>query len=239
MEILNASGAGKTIQVYAGTHQGIGNRGLVWPSVNNITLQGVTSANTILDAQITTRHIRQDNAIGWTIKNIRLINGKSPSTIGSGDNIGGSIYVNLSNANHRLTVDSVVVSANQAYYGGAIGQPGSGISKVYLINSLIANNSADSDGGGFYFGTNILANSNVYSNSANNGGGFCFGENTLTNSSVFGNTSGYGGGFAGGTNTLNNSRVYSNSAVNNGGGFNSGTSTLNNTSPQGGGFNLG
>jgi len=51
-------------------------------------------------------------------------------------------------------------------------------------------------GGGLYFGTNTLTNTNIYGNSGSSyGGGFYDGTNTLTSSEVYGNSSSYGGGF--------------------------------------------
>ena len=244
-DALDAVSEGQTIQVYSGTHTGTGNVGLAWPNVDNVTLQGVTSVDTILDGEQVNRHIQQDYIVDWTVQNIALINGKSPSITSSVPNRGGSIYINISESGHRLTLNTVIISGNQAYYGGAVGQLFNGISNVVVMNSVIAKNSATYGGGGFYAGTNTLTNSRIYSNSATTGGGgFYVGTNTLTSCDIYSNSAASGGGFIGGINTLTNSRLYGNSATD-GGGFNYGTNTLINSSlygnsaPDGGGFYYG
>lgn len=242
---LNAASAGQTIHLYAGTHAGTRNVGLVWPNVQDITLEGVSSVDTILDAEQITRHIRQDYAVRWQLKNLSLVRGKSPKKIYGEDNSGGSILIVPNNVNHILTIDSCIISSNQAYSGGAIASGGN--SRLVMIGSIVRGNSSIIGGGGFYQGTNILINSSVHENSstAYEGGGFYDGTNMLIDSSVYNNSARGGGGFSGGTNTLKNSSVYSNSAEY-GGGFYNGTNNLinsrvygNSVSVSGGGFVFG
>jgi len=65
METTYGTGAGNTIQVYAGTHSGTGNVGLVWPNQTNIILQGVSSVDTVLDAEFGDRHIIVASAVSF------------------------------------------------------------------------------------------------------------------------------------------------------------------------------
>ncbi|MDD4804630.1 MAG: hypothetical protein PHN69_05605, partial [Candidatus Pacebacteria bacterium] len=218
----------------AGTYSGTGNVGLVWPNVQDVTLQGDTSANTILDGEDTYRIVSQNYPISWQLKNLTLRRGKSPSIGSSGDNRGGAILIVPNNANHLVTIDSCIISGNQAYLGGAIARQNNEVSSnVVMTNSSVYSNSA-AYGGGFYYGTNTIINGKVYGNSAADaGGGFRLATNIITNSEVFGNIAINGGGFTDGTNTLINSKVYGNSASSSGGGFLYGTNTFTNSSVYG------
>jgi len=179
----------QTIRVLIGTHSGPWNRGITWPNVDNVTLRGVSSADSILDATAITRHFRFDYAQDHTIKDISLIDGYS-------DQNGGSIYISVSDNAFMLEVDSVVLSGNEAGRGGAIGQNANSYSLVSMNASKVYGNTAVNDGGGFYYGTNAISSSNVYNNTADTGGGgFAWGTNTISNSKVYANIATYGGGF--------------------------------------------
>jgi len=232
---------GQTVQVLTGTHKGPDNRGLVWPNTENITLQGISSVDTILDAEQVTRHVLAMHPVVMNISDIGFVNGK----VGG---IGGSIYVAVSNNAFMLEMENVVLSGNSAVDGGAIGQDIDSYSKVSMDYVAVYGNSAapNGDGAGFYYGTNSLTNSSVYANIASgfgSGGGFYYGTNTFISSNVYSNSAASsGGGFMFGTNTLTNTNIYGNSGSSYGGGFYDGTNTLTssevygNSSSYGGGF---
>ncbi|MEI7942429.1 MAG: choice-of-anchor Q domain-containing protein, partial [Candidatus Riflemargulisbacteria bacterium] len=214
---LNSANANDVIVLDAGTYSGAGNVGLVWPNVQNITLQGNTSVNTIIDAQGSARHIVAGYAVTMNISAVSLVNGYDVV-------IGGSIYISVSDNAFLLNLSNVILASNYAGSGGAIGQEDNSYSKVNMEYCSIYGNSCGY-GGGFSNGLNNLSYSSVYNNLADEGGGFNYGMNTLTNSNLYGDSARIGSAFIYGTNKLMNSSVYGNSALS-GGSFVNGTNTL-------------
>ncbi|HCY37485.1 MAG: hypothetical protein DKM50_13060 [Candidatus Margulisiibacteriota bacterium] len=205
-QALNAAATGNHIYIYPGVHAGEGNRGLIWPDIQDISLMGSpnagTSVNVILNAQGITRNILQQHAIRWVLDNLTLMNGQV-SVINSGDNAGGAIYIGVNSSSQLLTINASVLSGNAAYLGGAV-YGGGNASRINLIGSIVKNNTADY-GGAFNSGVNVFKNSLFQNNLAVSGGGFYEGNNELINCLVISNNATLSGGafFAGDNKLIN------------------------------------
>jgi len=188
---------------------------LVWPNTNNVTLQGVSSVDTVLDAQTTTRHFYIDYGVGVTIKNIGLVNGE----VNTSSEYGGSIYL-TNNSSLIVTLDTVIVSGNRAFTGGAIHSAGTN-PKVYIYDSSLHGNYADNEGGVVNRTSIYIYKSSFYDNSAmgsaGSEAGAVFYSSTAEsyNSEFYNNYAQDGGAINNyGTNTFVNCLMYDNTAAN-------------------------
>jgi hypothetical protein len=178
-----------------------------------LTLTGVSSGTTVLQAVTGQRTITVTSGNSLRVEHLSVIGGQPTS------DVGGGIYV-LSGS---LTLIDSRVATNSAAYGGGIFQAGAG-GRVDAIDSLIEFNTTSNQGGGLYVsGSAAFTNTQVLSNTANMHGGGVHVQN--------GRTAVIGGVFAynravngnGGAINLNNSltlsgtQLISNTALNGGG----------------------
>jgi len=178
----------------------------------NLTLTGVTSATTIIQAVTNQRVITVTNGHNLQLHDLALTGGRA------GSNSGGGVLVN----DGRLQLVNVIIADNWAQYGGGVFQGGSG--RVDVIHSRIERNRSDNHGGGLYVnGDAALTDTLVFSNTATWDGGGLHVWNGRANI--------VGGSFAG-----------NQALGRNGGGLNinnslsiSGTSFISNTATQDGG----
>jgi CSLREA domain-containing protein len=210
-----------------------------------LTVQGLGSANTTIDAHQNSRIFDIANAAGdVTLNGLTLTNGRSGTgqeggairslgtrTLSLGDcrisnNSAGGFGGGIGGRSTTVTLTNSTLSNNSA--GGAGG--GIDVGTVTLTNSTVTGNSSQQFGGGMEAGTVTLTNCTVSGNSAVlHGGGIVMVSLTLTNSTVSGNTAGTsGGGIQGATVTATNSTISANAAGTNGGGIFSGSPTLTN-----------
>jgi CSLREA domain-containing protein len=223
---------------------------------SSLNIQGAGVANTTIDGGGTTLH----DAVFWilagrvTISGATIQNGKPGNLAGA-----GGVFVEPQG---NLTLQNVVVKDNVSYAGAAISnggqltvinsvisnnrslqlggggiQTGTGTA-LTVTNSIIVSNTAVNNGGGGIrnFGSAIIENSNILSNTTNFGGGGIDSSGTLKiyNSTLAGNTASGGGGLVinySGLATLTNSTISGNSANSNGGGladYSTGAIYLNN-----------
>jgi serine/threonine protein kinase len=173
-----------------------------------------------------------------TRKNV-VISGPSASIL----SISGGTTSRVFNINEgTVTISNVTIKNSHALRNGesfTLSSSGSGgaifnhFGSLVLVNSIILDNTADTNGGGiFNLGTLSLINSTVSGNTArvdnagnggNGGGIFNFGTLNLINSTVSGNTSHKSGGGIynedSGVLTLTNSTISGNIAASDGGGI--------------------
>jgi len=129
--------------------------------VEDIILQGISSVDTVLDAQASTRHIIVPTAVRMQITNISLVNGLVSDNTVAED--GGSIWMNTGAS---LTMNSSILSGNIANEGGVF------FGGTKVLNDVVIRNNTANDGGVFGQGTNTLINSELFNNVAVNGGVF-------------------------------------------------------------------
>ncbi len=189
---LSSAVTGNSIQIYAGTHTGAGNVGLIWPNQNNITLKGTSSANTVLDAQTITRHILIKHSVTWTLKDISLINGRVGLT-GSGNDAsyGGSILVKQGDMSSYGYIYDSKISGNMAYNGGAL----FGETNCALVFNNVAfnNNTAVNGGGAIYSSGNTSFLCEFKNNRAVSGGVLYDGFNFIHGGIIENNVAEFGG----------------------------------------------
>ncbi len=118
------------------------------------------------------------------------------------------------------TISGLTISGSFAGYGGGIENAGA----LTVTDSIIANNSADGDGGGIQNenpGTLTITNSTITGNSGGNGAGIDnLGTLLITNSTITGNSGSEGGGVfnnEGSTATITGCTIANNSAGSGGG----------------------
>ncbi len=130
-----------------------------------MSLEGVSEADVILDAEGTASVIRCINTAGINISNITITGGRA-------SDYGGGIYCS---SNSMFNLHNARITGNEAYYGGGIYC--NGYFDTELKNLTIADNQASGYGGGIYFDavTNTkLENLEITGNSAGQaGGGMC------------------------------------------------------------------
>jgi CSLREA domain-containing protein len=202
---------------------------------SSLNIQGAGAANTTIDGGGTTLH----DTVFWilagrvTISGATIQNGKPGNLAGA-----GGVFVE---PQANLTLQNVVLKDNVSYAGAAISNGG----QLTVINSVISNNrSLQFGGGGIQTGTGTaltVTNSSIISNTAvNNGGGGIrnFGSAIIENSNILSNTTSSGGGGIDSSGTLKiyDSTLAGNTASDGGGGLvinNSGLATLTNSTISG------
>ncbi len=186
---------------------------------------GTISGNTATGASGSGGGILNDGGT-LTISNANLENNSSMRAGGGIEGNVGTMTVTDTDFRHNSTGDA---PGN----GGAIHITGAG--NATIVNGTAANNTAASEGGGFWNGSGtmsvkgtILANNMANGNDATNGGGGLFNaggtllvSETMINDNVAGGTSGSGGGIFNddGTLTVEDSTITRNEAVRAGGGI--------------------
>ncbi len=127
----------------------------------SLTLTGVSSGTTIIQAVAGQRVIAVDNGHDLRLENL-TVTGGHPSNA-----VGGGIHV----MNGSLTLINVRIAGNSADYGGGVFQAGQG-GRVDATNSRIELNTTTNHGGGLYVeGTTAFTNTLVLSNTASWQGG--------------------------------------------------------------------
>lgn len=248
----------------------------------SLTVQGTDASSTIIDGTNTDSVFIIEGSIAVTLTNLTITNGNAPN--GSTTNWGGGIYIergdvtldNLIVSNNfassgggiyclggniiirdsRIINNYVFTTSGFAEGGGiSVGDNGSDLAQVLIINTAIMNNVADSTISAVGGGINSTASSLIIENSLISGnrslGGVTIGSAgglfvngssdgitktvTITNSTISGNSADYIGGGIYATNsaeiTLANSTVVSNTANALGGGIflvNNGSVSLRN-----------
>ena len=141
---------GGTVNIPAGTY----NESL---TVNKtLTLTGVSSGTTIIQAVTGQRVITVTDGNNLRLENLAVTGGQAP---GQG---GGGIAI----ISGSLTLANCRIANNSANYGGGVYQGGNG-GRVDVINSRIELNTTSNHGGGLYVnGSAALTNAQVLSNTA-------------------------------------------------------------------------
>ncbi len=223
----------------------IGNPGSVVPTALDARGQGRTL--------VITATISGNPSV--SLLNLTLTNGNAQGLGGGPGNndAGGGIY----NYNSFLTLNSAVITNNQAAYGGGI-YHFNDTATPNMLNlgntgqTTIISNTATGDGGGLYIvdnqSTAIRQVTFSQNNAGSNGGGLYVAGSSLTiqNDSRFEqNSANQGGGFynAGGSLVISQTTLYSNTATTGGGLYNTGTLngeslTINGNSTTGSGGGL-
>jgi filamentous hemagglutinin family protein len=186
----------------------------------SVTVQGSTTAATILDGQNATRDIEIDgntSGITVTLNDLTLTDGNAVNTGGIGANRagdGGGLLVYTENSRHAtVNINDSTISNNTAPNtnggGGIYIAAETGFGTVNIDNSTISGNTATLNfGGGIYSDSYqgaaalTIANTTIVNNTAygNGGGIFVDGRNntgaslTISNSTIAGNSSSNGGG---------------------------------------------
>ena len=204
------------------------------PGANLLTISG-NNASRIW-------RLRRDATV--TINNLKMTGGNGEG--GFQNASGGAIFVEPNGVATTLTLNSVIISGNQAGTGGGISTNGG--SALTITNSTLSDNTATytPGGGGLYFdrGTLTIDNCSISNNAATfnlagDGGGISAGGDssliTISNSTVTGNTATYTGGIGvGGTTSIVNTTISNNQAVNSAGGIAaSGTVTISDSTIRG------
>lgn len=180
-----------------------GDLNLTAPSAGqSITLLGVGSASTIIDANHTDRALRIEGGRVATIAQLTIRNG---SVTGAS---GGGILMSFS----TVTIEDSVIEANQsANNGGGIHN---GFSALSIVRSTIRSNTAGYTGGGlFVFGRTTIRDSTLSGNGAEEGGGIQNSDELyMINSTLSGN---YAYGDGGGIYNSDSAFLYNTSIVDN------------------------
>ncbi len=153
--LIDAAPNGGTVNVAAGTY----NESL---TVNKtLTLTGVSSGTTIIQAVAGQRVIAVDNGYNLRLENLTITGGHPSGAVG------GGVFV----MSGSLTLINVRIAGNSADYGGGVFQSGQG-GRVDVSNSRIELNTTTNHGGGLYIeGTTAFTNTLVLSNTASWQGG--------------------------------------------------------------------
>ncbi|MFN8597302.1 MAG: choice-of-anchor Q domain-containing protein [Anaerolineae bacterium] len=206
--LIDAAPNGGTVNVAAGTYT----ESL---TVNKtLTLTGVSSATTIIQAVAGQRVITVTAGNNLRLENLTVTGGHPSGAVG-----GGIIVLN----NGSLTLINSRVANNSADYGGGVFQGGSG-GRVDAIGSRIDLNTTTYHGGGLYIeGTAAFTNTQVLSNTANQHGGGVhvqYGRADVSGGVFAYNRAVNGNGGAinlNNTLTLSGTHIISNTALNGGG----------------------
>jgi hypothetical protein len=206
---IDAAHDGDTISIPAGTY----NESLTIDK--NLILVGAFYATTTVQAVSNQRVITVQPGHNLTIKELTLTGGRA---LNPGYNEGGGVQVQ----NSVLTIDHCYIMDNQADYGGAVFQGGTG-QVILKNNSYISGNHANIHGGGIYANNDLIMNaSSLEANTAtfDGGGATVWAGNLL----MVGGTASYNqAGRNGGAFNVNNSVsvdqgfLFSNTADSNGG----------------------
>ncbi len=153
--MINAAPNGGTVNIAAGTYT----ESL---TVNKtLTLTGVTSGTTIIQAVAGQRVITVTDGNNLRLENLTVTGGHPSGAVG------GGIHV----MNGSLTLINVRIAGNSADYGGGVFQSGQG-GRVDASGSRIELNTTTNHGGGLYVeGTAAFTNTHVLSNTASWQGG--------------------------------------------------------------------
>ena len=206
--IKNATGTVNTngqINIANGQYQGIDNTQITIDK--NMTINGESQQNTIINGTGTNWIFNINTGIYVTINNLTLTNATTY--------YGGAIY-----NGGTLTVTDSNFTSNTATYGGAIYNGGT----LTVTDSTFTSNTANYGNGGAIYngGTLTVTDSNLTSNTATYGNGGAIdnsgGTLTVNNSTFTTNTATYGSRLGGailnsGTLTVNNSTFTSNTAT--------------------------
>ena len=124
-DALDSASEGQHIYLSPGTYNGAGNRGIIWPNTNDLTLmanpdEGGNSQNVVLDAEKNTRHITIRDSVAIGLIDMKLINGTA--------NYGG--VINVSTMNVEIDISKCFFYRNEARYGGVIAALGDTYIKV-------------------------------------------------------------------------------------------------------------
>jgi len=214
-----------TVNIANGTYTGAGNNNI---TINkNMTIQGVSQSNTIIDAQGTAQIFTINSGVKVIIQNLTLKNGNS-TTNGVAINNQGKLTVTDSTFTNNTATNTV-----SGYYyddgGGAIYNTGT----MNVTGSIFTNNTATNTVSGYYYddgggaiyntGTMNMTSSIFTNNTAYDGGAIeNIGIGSVLNvigSTFTNNTSLYDGGAIWSTRTVNiiNSSFTSNNADHSGG----------------------
>lgn len=205
--MIDNTPAGGTVYIAAGTYT----ESL---TVNrSLTLTGVTSGTTIIQAVAGQRVITVTTDNNLRLENLTVTGGHPSSAVG------GGIYV----VSGSLTLINVRIAGNSADYGGGVFQSGQG-GRVDASGSRIELNTTTNHGGGLYANGNVaLTNTQFLSNTASWHGGGLHSQNgrvDVTGGLFAFNRATNGNGGAINLNnhlTLNGTQLISNTALNGGG----------------------
>lgn len=202
-----------------------------------LTITGTGASRLTIDGNNASRIISTSPNVVATISDIRFTRGNGAGATDTGR--GGAIY----NAGGTLTINSSIITGNNAANGGGLNNSADGTPSVpanlTLNNCVVSNNTATGSGGGMQnFSTStVTINSSTFMNNISNGttggGGGQFNGGVRITNSTFANNSapnGSGGGMqSNGTlgAILTNVTFSGNSSVNNGGGIHRGTTNVN------------
>jgi predicted outer membrane repeat protein len=207
---IDAAPEGGTVTIAAGTYTDS-------LTINkSITLTGVTSATTIIQAVTGQRVITVTDGHDLRLTNLSLTNGNQQN----GSSLaGGGVWL----AGGSLWMTDTRVANNGGSWGGGIFQAGAS-GRVDIVNSFLENNSTPNHGGAIYAEGNVfLTNTQVLSNTAGGHGGGIHVESGFTS-------------LAGGLFSNNRATGDNGGAVNANNGLSiAGTRFISNTAPQKGG----
>jgi CSLREA domain-containing protein len=233
---LNLQGDGAEMSVIDGGGFTLQDRPL-WIGAGRVTISGVTLQNGRPGYNGAGGGVFVEPQGSLTLQNMVLKNNESYS--------GGAI----ANGGQLTVINTMILNNRGIYRGGGISS-GTGTAFTVTHSSIISNTSINEGGGGIRnFGSAIIENSNIVSNTTNFDGGGIDSSGTLEiyNSTLAGNTASVGGGLVinyGGLATLTDSTISGNSANGNGGGLADGgygaiylnnVTVANNTVSSGGG----
>jgi predicted outer membrane repeat protein len=177
--MIDAAPDGGTVNIPSGTYT----ESL---TVNKtLTLTGVSSATTIIQAVSGQRVITVTAGHNLRLENLTVTGGNPP------DSGGGGIYV----AGGNLQIVNCHITNNSATYGGGVFQEDAS-KRVDVTNSWIALNTTSYDGGAMYVSGSVgLTNTQVLSNTANRHGGGLHVQDGRTdlNGGLFSNNRALGG----------------------------------------------
>ena len=235
-----------TVNIANGTYTGAGNNNI---TINkNMTIQGVSQSNTIIDAQGTAQIFTINSGVKVIIQNLTLKNGNS-TTNGVAINNQGKLTVTDSTFTNNTATNTVsgyyyddgggaiyntgtmnmtssIFTNNTAYDGGAIENIGIG-SVLNVIGSTFTNNTSLYDGGAIWSTRTVnIINSSFTSNNADHSGGAILNGNdnsTVTKSTFTNNTAMlYGGAIFNQFPNLNvTSSIFTNNTASDGGAISS------------------
>jgi hypothetical protein len=198
---------GSTVHIPAGTY----NESLTVSKT--LTLTGVSSGTTTIQAVTGQRVITVTSGNDLRLENLTVTGGQAPGQGG-----GGIVIISGS-----LTLANCHIVNNSANYGGGVYQAGDG-GRVDVINSRIELNTTSNHGGGLFVnGSAALTNAQILSNTANwHGGGLHVqnGRADLIGGVFSGNRAVNGNGGAvnlNGSITISGTQIVSNTASNGGG----------------------